>query len=130
MTADAFRVIALGFLGAVEDEHMGHPDFRYKGKIFATLDYPDDGWGMIKLTPAQQQFFIGIAPSVFALSNGAWGRKGSTMVHLQSADKHEVGMALQTAFKNIDALKRRPKHSRDQKPASGTSSTRGKPRRR
>ena len=34
---------------------MGHPDFRVKAKIFATLGYPDAGFGMVKLTPEQQE---------------------------------------------------------------------------
>ena len=38
MTADAFREIALAFDGAVEEHaHMGHPDFRANGRIFAGL---------------------------------------------------------------------------------------------
>ena len=37
--------------GAVEGAHMGHPDFRAHGKIFATL-HPDLQTGMVKLTPA------------------------------------------------------------------------------
>jgi hypothetical protein len=40
MTPDLFRRIALGLPGAVEGAHMGHPDFRANGRIFATL-YPD-----------------------------------------------------------------------------------------
>jgi len=106
MTADDFRQIALGLPGAVEAAHMGHPDFRHKGRIFATLGYPDNGWGMIKLTPAQQKFFVDKAPRVFALSSGAWGRAGSTIVRLESATKRDVRAALQAAFKNIDALKK------------------------
>jgi hypothetical protein len=103
MTADGFRKIALGLPGAVEAAHRDHPDFRHQGRIFATLGYPDDGWGMIKLTPAQQQFFVDKAPGVFALASGAWGRAGSTIVRLESADKRDVRAALQAAFKNIDA---------------------------
>ena len=47
--ADRFRRIALGMDGAVEGAHMGHPDFRANGKIFATL-HPDLQTGMVKLT--------------------------------------------------------------------------------
>jgi hypothetical protein len=35
MRADDFRRIALAMTDAVEGAHMGHPDFRVKGKIFA-----------------------------------------------------------------------------------------------
>ena len=41
MTADDFRQIALSLPEASESAHMDHPDFRVRGKIFATLGYPD-----------------------------------------------------------------------------------------
>ncbi|HQZ37502.1 MAG TPA: MmcQ/YjbR family DNA-binding protein [Vicinamibacterales bacterium] len=50
MTADDFRDLALGLGDTVEGAHMGHPDFRANGRIFATL-YPGEGTGMIKLPP-------------------------------------------------------------------------------
>ena len=58
MTADDFRQIALGLPEASESAHMDHPDFRVRGKIFATLGYPDRDWGMVKLTPAQQATLV------------------------------------------------------------------------
>ena len=36
-TETEFRRIALGMKDAVEGAHMGHPDFRVNGRIFATL---------------------------------------------------------------------------------------------
>ena len=50
MTDNDFRRLALSFPEAVESEHMKHPDFRVGGKIFATLSYPEEGLGMVKLT--------------------------------------------------------------------------------
>ena len=67
--ADRFRRIALGMKGAVEGAHMGHPDFRVNGKIFATL-HPDLQTGMVKLTPAQQEVLVREHPSAFAPENG------------------------------------------------------------
>src|SRR5438132_8889105 len=43
MTAAQFREIALSFPEAVEAAHMGHPDFRVGGRIFATLGYQNEG---------------------------------------------------------------------------------------
>jgi hypothetical protein len=51
ISAEDFRRIACGLPGAEEKGHMGHPDFRVSGKIFATLGYPDAGWGMVKAHP-------------------------------------------------------------------------------
>ena len=55
MTADEFRQLALALPEAIESAHMGHADFRVRNKIFATL--PDKSWGMVALTPEQQDDF-------------------------------------------------------------------------
>src|SRR4051812_17793236 len=74
MTADEFRRIALSFPETEERAHMNHPDFRVRGKIFATLSYPDTEWGMVKLSPEQQQNYLDAAPDVFEPAPGAFGR--------------------------------------------------------
>ena len=43
---------------ATEGAHMGHPDFRVRNKIFASLGVPDKAWGMVKLTPEQQEMLM------------------------------------------------------------------------
>jgi hypothetical protein len=106
MTAEAFRSMAVELPGAVESEHMRHPDFRLNGKIFATLGYPDEGWAMVKLSPEQQRQFIKTAPDVFGLASGAWGRSGSTLVKLSTANKTLVRPAILAAFKNVAASKK------------------------
>jgi hypothetical protein len=83
----------------MESAHMGHPDFRANGRIFATL-YPDNQWGMVKLTPDQQQEFIRANPAIFVPATGAWGRQGSTTVRLDSVDEETLGEALTLAWKN------------------------------
>lgn len=100
MTEREFRRIALGFPEAIEASHMDHPDFRVGGKIFATLGYPDAGFGMVTLTPRQQAMFIQSNPDVFEPSPGAWGRRGATKVHLRPAKKDRVREALVTAWEN------------------------------
>jgi hypothetical protein len=54
MTTADFRRLALALPETAEHAHMDHPDFRVRGKIFATLGYPAQGWGRVKLTPEQQ----------------------------------------------------------------------------
>ena len=100
MTAEEFRKMALSFSGAVESAHMKHPDFRIEGKIFATLGYPDESWGMVKLTPEQQRSFIKNAPSAFNPCSGVWGQRGATNVYLASAKKDVLNAALDAAWKN------------------------------
>jgi hypothetical protein len=92
--------MALGFPEVVEASHMDHPDFRVRGKIFATLGYPADGWGMVKLTPTDQQLLVAAHPDVFVPAKGAWGRKGATTVLLEAAKKRTVGDALAAAWRN------------------------------
>jgi hypothetical protein len=80
---------------------MNHPDFRVRGKVFATLGYPDDSHGMVKLTPEQQHDLIKSEPDVFAPSKGAWGRSGSTIVQLKAARKTLLRRAMAAAWGNI-----------------------------
>jgi hypothetical protein len=100
VTAEDFRHIALSFPEAVEHAHMDHPDFRVRGKIFATLGYPDASCGMVKLTPEQQHDFVKTSPAVFAPSKGAWGLRGSTIVKLKAAPKAVLRTALAAAWRN------------------------------
>jgi hypothetical protein len=53
-----FRRIALSFAGAEEGSHMGNPDFRVGGRIFATLASAREGYGNLKLTLEQQEMFV------------------------------------------------------------------------
>ena len=101
MTVAAFRQMALALPEAVEQGHMGHPDFRVKGKIFATLGYPDERWAMVKLTPEQQRAFMESAPEVFVPVKGGWGLKGATNVRLAEATRRALGPALATAWRNV-----------------------------
>jgi hypothetical protein len=117
LTQDAFRRIALGMAGAIERAHMGHPDFRANGRIFATL-YPDGEWGMVKLTPSQQHTFVRDNPATFVPASGAWGRQGCTSVRLASADGEAVGEAMTLAWQNTISQRpaRRRKATRSSKP--------------
>ena len=99
MTEDEFREMALNLPGAVESAHMGHPDFRVGGKIFATLQYPDSGWAMVKLPPDAQQAFLQAAPQVFSPVKGNWGRQGATSVRLSTAPKAITRDALVVAWR-------------------------------
>lgn len=114
MTSDEFRKMALNLPEVSEGSHMEHPDFRVGGKIFATLGVPGSGWGMVKLTPDEQELFVQIEPEGFQPVKGGWGRQGATNVRLRSARKNTVREALRTAWRN-----RAPKSlaQRDAEPA-------------
>jgi hypothetical protein len=110
LTADDFRRVALGMKGAVESAHMGHPDFRINGRIFATL-HADHKYGMVKLTPEQQEAFVRDHPAAFAPESGAWGRQGCTAVRLDAVEEDTVGEAMTLAWRNsaVKRVPRRPK---------------------
>jgi hypothetical protein len=110
LTASDFRRIALGMTGAVEGGHMGHPDFRAHGRIFATL-HPDQRFGMVKLTPEQQQDVVTANRAAFAPEKGAWGLQGCTAVRLDAADEETVGEAMTLAWQNSAA---KPSRARKQ----------------
>src|SRR5262245_24266502 len=99
MTVDDFRQLALSMPETTEAAHMGHPDFRVGGKIFATI-WLDEGWGMVNLTPEQQALFRQAEPAVFVPVKGGWGKKGATNVRLDAANPETVRNALITAWRN------------------------------
>ena len=114
LTLDGFRRLALSLPDVVEDAHMGHPDFRVRGRIFATLCAPDPEWGMVKLTPEQQDTFVHAAPKVFMPVKRGWGRGGATNVRLSAASERTLRPALETAWNNVATRSpaRRPARSR------------------
>ena len=105
MTAEDFREIVLSLPGATEGAHMGHPDFRANGRIFATL-HGNDVFGMVKLTPEEQQEFMRQSPAVFIPSAGAWGRQGCTNVRLAAATERVLRPAVLLAWEGV--MSRRP----------------------
>ena len=108
MTAADFRKLALSFPDTLESAHMNHPDFRAKGKIFATFPKPDESVGMIKLTPEQQAMFVKDEPGMFEPVPGGWGRGGATLVKLRSAKIPIVRRAMEQAWTNATTKTSRP----------------------
>src|SRR5215470_11285795 len=99
-TPKDFRRLALALPESAERQHHNHPDFRVAGKIFATLGYPAAGWGMVRLTPVQQEEFVGRWPRAFSPAAGAWGRAGATCVLLAKAGQTALRQALLAAWRN------------------------------
>ena len=101
--AEMFRRLACALPGAVESAHMGHPDFRVHGRIFATLSGEARGCGVLKLTVEQQAAFVSELPDIFEPVQGGWGRNGMTYIALAHADEATVRGALTTAYRNIES---------------------------
>lgn len=100
---------------------MGHPDFRVRGKIFATLGAPDASFGMVKLTPEQQEGFVDKWPKVYVPVKGGWGRGGATNVRLGAATAATLRPGLETAWRNVapPALVRSASGDAASKPSRG-----------
>jgi hypothetical protein len=111
VTAADARRIALGMRDAIESAHMGHPDFRAGGRIFASL-HADMKFAMVRLTPDQQEAFVRARPSAFAPENGAWGTQGCTRVRLDAVDEETLGEAMTLAWPSRTATSRRPSRAK------------------
>lgn len=98
MTPTDFRRLALALPGTEESSHMGSPDFRVGGRIFATLAAETHGYGNLMLTIEQQAAFIAEAPELFLPVFGGWGRMGITHIRLVEATEATLAGALHTAW--------------------------------
>ena len=98
MKGDDFRRIALSLEGVEESSHMGSPDFRVGGRIFATLASQHQGYGNLMLTPQQQADFVQERPDVFVPVAGGWGRGGATHIRLAAANEDVLAGALRAAW--------------------------------
>lgn len=101
MTPDAFRRLALALPEALEGAHMGHPDFRVRGKIFASLGAAGEPSATLKLMPEQQELFMRVDADAFEPAAGSWGRHGWTRLHLRAAHTARVRDALAAAWRNV-----------------------------
>lgn len=100
VTIATFRRVALSLPEATEGSHGGHPDFRVRDKVFASLGMPDAGWGTVKLTAEQQEVLAETEPAMFKPAAGAWGRRGWTHVCLAEVDSTTLRSALAMAWRN------------------------------
>jgi hypothetical protein len=98
MTPADFRRIALSFEGAEKSSHMGSPDFRVGGHIFATLAHQSKGYGNLMLTPDEQSILIAEDPKLFIPIAGGWGRNGATHIVLARATEDSLHGALRIAY--------------------------------
>jgi hypothetical protein len=103
MNTETVRRLALALPEAEEKSHFGKPDFRVRGRIFATL--PESGFAVVKLTPDQQDMLTAAEPGIFEPVNGGWGRQGWTRVLLATVDEPTLRSALLTAWRNAAPVK-------------------------
>src|SRR5512135_399537 len=130
MTSAEFRKLALRLPGAEARAHMGHPDFRVGGRVFATMGYPRRGWAMVKLRPEEQAAFLAMRPDVFVAVKGKWGEAGCTHVILRAATATVAAAALRAAHEaqsRTVGRDRRPRAAQRAPAAAGARGTRAAP---
>ena len=97
ITADELRRVALSLPEAEECETWGHPTFRVRDKMFATLS--DDGrQAGVKTTKQEQSALIAADPETFGIP-GYVGRHGWVSVQLATADPAELRELLVEAWR-------------------------------
>ena len=90
------REMVLGLADAQEGAHHGHPDFRVRGKIFATLSEKEDH-AAVRLTHIEARALAMRSPEVFRLVSDR-EPVGWVSVLLAGADAAELGDLLEEAW--------------------------------
>ena len=90
VTAAELRELALGLPGAQERETWGHPTFRVRDKIFASMYEGDVGAiATVKASPEEQTVVVSADPTTFGLASHV-GRYGWTTIGLDRVDPDEL----------------------------------------
>jgi hypothetical protein len=95
-TGDDFRAIALALPEAEERETWGHPTFRVRDKLFATLA-TDGSSASVKATKEAQAALVGSEPDVFSIPAYV-GQHGWVGVVLQRVDPEELRELITSAW--------------------------------
>src|SRR5690606_20797173 len=96
LTGAEFRRLALSLPEAVEGSHMGHPDFRVRKKIFATLNAAETA-GHVRCDPVSLDLLVRRRPERF---RNAWGGRWLG-IELERVDEPEVLGLLRDAWLSI-----------------------------
>ncbi len=95
---ETVRELALSLPEAKEQDHRGHPSFRVRGKIFATL-WPGKHRAVLKLPLDEQAALVGSEPMAFSLN--AWSRQGWTEVNLRQVSAAQFERLLDMAWRGV-----------------------------
>jgi hypothetical protein len=88
VTADELRRVVRSLPEAEERETWGHPTFRVRDKMFATMS--DDGrQATVKATKGEQTALVAAAPATFGIPAYV-GRHGWVSIQLATVDPTEL----------------------------------------
>ena len=97
MTGDEFRRAALSFPEAVEKETWGHPTFRVRDKMFATVSTEGDS-ASVKASREAQAALVGSEPETFSVPAYV-GQHGWVGIRLERVDPEEAAELLDEAWR-------------------------------
>jgi hypothetical protein len=97
MTGDAFRRAALSFPEAEERETWGHPTFRVRDKMFATMSPAGDA-ASVKASREAQAALVGSEPETFSVPAYV-GQHGWVGIRLARVDPEEAVELLDEAWR-------------------------------
>ena len=100
VTIPSFRELALSFPDTDEHPHFDRQAFRVKKKIFATL-HAAQNRVMLVLSPVEQSVYCSADPVSFSPVPGAWGKKGCTLVSLETVKTAIFKEALNIAYTGV-----------------------------
>jgi hypothetical protein len=97
MTGDEFRRVALSFPEAAERETWGHPTFRVRDKMFATMSTEGDA-ATVKASREAQAALVGSEPETFSVPAYV-GQHGWVGIRLDRVDPEEAVELLDEAWR-------------------------------
>ena len=97
MDGEAARGLALSFPEAEEKETWGHPTFRVRGKMFATMS-AEDAAATVKATKEAQAALVGSEPETFSVPAYV-GQHGWVGIRLERVDAEEAIELLDEAWR-------------------------------
>ena len=99
-TAQTFSELALSFEGSNEHPHFDKTSFRYKSKIFATLNQKENR-STLKFTPEEQSMLCKVNPdAIFPVPN-KWGKTGWTHIIYEEIPEEILLELLRAAYLNL-----------------------------
>jgi hypothetical protein len=97
---NVLRPLALALPEVEESQHFGTPDFRIRGKIFATARH-HEALCMLKLPLHIQEAMVEEQPDIFSLPPGGWAKHGSTYADTDKIDADLLKDLLDLAWRHV-----------------------------
>lgn len=97
MQPSRLRVCTLALPGVTEQSILDRSVFKVRGKAFATENWPEEGWAVVKLSLVDQKRLC--AASMAIQPEGERGATGVTLIRLTAIDDEMLTEALTAAWR-------------------------------